>query len=577
MKISEETSFEELEEKINFRLKVEKTIGDISTYLVFSSNFEMAIKYFLSEIAELYHFYLVDGAIVCLFDEPVNNQTLVLEWSSDRIKSKGINFKGFPIEDLIWFQNQIKEGQELIFHEEFEFPPEAEAEIDFLKKLGVEMLIAFPIFTPEYLAGAFILVNILNYHTWQEEDIRTIRLFADILGTTVFRKKTEETLSKSRDYLKMQVERKTKDLTIEKRKIELILNTIKDGVLVLDEAGKVILTNDISRKLYYQIFNQELIIGTNLVLSTGNLFYDTVKELFLSEDPKEISIEPKSGLHLQFVSAKGTYPELASIGTIIEFRDVTPFIEFDNMRKQFVSTVSHELRTPITVITQSINNYEKYGDQLPENTKAKLFSAISRNAKLLHELIEDLLLVSRIDERRVKFHWQDYDIEQVLSDVIAQMEPRAKAKSIKISKSIKVETTLFGDPKRMAQIFRIILDNSMKYSHTGNIITINGSDDYKGEYNTNGVNGIILQFSDTGIGISEEDLPKLFDRFFRSKRVSHISGTGLGLGIARELVHLHKGEIFIESRLNYGTNVIVFLPRLNKEPSHEEKRVLIQQ
>lgn len=567
----EKSHTDQLEERINFRLEVERTIGDISTYLVFSSNFKKAIEYYLSEITDLYHKYVVDGAVMFLFDEPVNEEILVLTWGDEKAKPHFMNFERFPIEELNWLQAETREGHEVILNDEFKFPEEAKAEQAFIKNIAIKTLISIPIFTPEYIAGGLILVNITQAHKWESDDILTLRLFADILGTAIFRKKTEERLSKSRDYLKQQVKRKTQDLATEKKRIELILNTIKDGIIVLDEDGKVTMVNDIAKRYYRRILNEELVLGTNLLLSGGHPFYETIGTLFRSHSSQEISIEPLKGLHLQFVSAKEQDPGLAPSGTIIEFRDITPFIEFDNIRKQFVSTVSHELRTPITVINQSINNYEKYGDKLPETTKTRLISAISRNARLLHELVEDLLLISRIDERRIKFHWEEYDVQQVLNEVIIQLEPRAQAKEIGVSTSINIDHSLFGDPKRIAQIFRIILDNSLKYSNSGDMIQIEGIDSYEGEYNKSGIEGILLKFSDTGIGISEEDLPKLFERFYRSKRVSHVSGTGLGLSIAYDLVKLHKGEIFIESTLGEGTTVFLFLPRLNEEILDEDR------
>ncbi len=558
------TSLEKLEEKIKFRLKVERAFGDISTYLVFSSNFEMAIDYFLSELANLFHVFMVDSVLVCLFDEPVNDQIMVFSWSSQRILKQGINLKHFPIEDFSWLRQELQEGREQILLNELNFPVDASSEKKYFKKIGIETLIAFPIFTPEYLAGALILLNCTSFHTWLEEDLRTLRIFADILGTAIYRKKTEETLSKSRDYLQEQVARKTKDLLAEKKRIELIMNTIKDGILVLDTDGKTIMVNETAKAYFHKIFKKELQVGSNLVLSQGNPLFDTIRELFLSSEPKEITIKPKKRLHLQFVSAGGKYPGLTDFGIVIEFRDITPFIEFDNMRKRFISTVSHELRTPITVINQSISNYEKYGKKLPEETQNRLISAISRNAQLLHELIEDLLLISRIDERKLKFNWQTYHPKQVLDEVLAQLEPRRRIKDIKIASSVSINL-LIGDPKRIAQVFRIILDNSFKYSKEGDSINIEGIDNYLGKFNPQAVEGVLISFSDTGIGIHEDDLPKLFDRFFRSRQVDHIAGTGLGLEIAQELMRLHEGEIFIESELGSGTTVFLFFPRLSKD------------
>ena len=565
MPSTEPISMEKLQERLKFRLNVEKLIGEVSTYLVFSSDFDKSIKYFLSELADLYHLLMIDSIIVCLFDEPENYQTKVIAWNSERIIQQGKEFNHFPINILNWLKGELQEGREHMLHNDFDFPEEAFVEKQFIKEVGIETLISLPIFTPEYLAGSLLLVNFTSFSNWEEEELRTLRVFADILGTAIYRKKTEETLSKSRDYLKKEVSRKTKDLLDEKKRIELILNTIKDGVIVLDADGKLSMANKTAREYFAKIFNREVMEGDNFILSSDHPVFETVRKLFLSDEALTITIEPISGMYLQFVSAVGKYLELPSFGSIIEFRDITPFIEFENMRKRFVSTVSHELRTPITVISQSISNYEKYGDKLPEKTRSKLISAISRNANLLHELIEDLLLISRIDERRLKMNWQEYYPEQLLNEVLEQLEPRRKAKSIQISSNLRINSPLNGDPKRISQIYRIIVDNSLKYSNEGDSLVVTAEDNYTGVYNSKGQQGVLLKFKDTGIGILEKDLEKLFDRFFRSSKVSHIPGSGLGLGIAKDLVEMHEGEIFVESEVDKGTTIIIFCPRITKE------------
>ena len=559
------STIDKLREEIKFRYKVEKIFGDISTYLVFSSKFEKAIDYYLSELASLYHDFMVDSIAVCLFDEPVNDEIMVFEWNSERCSKKKYEHKEFPIRDLPWLKQELQDGHEIILNRDFNYPDDAGVEKIFIEEYEIESLIGIPIFTPEYLAGALVIINLTNYYTWEEKELRTLRIFSDILGTSIYRKKTEETLSKSRDYLREQVARKTKDLLSEKKRIELILNTIKDGVLVLDAEGKATIVNDTAKNYFYKIFNKEVPEGTNFVLSTGNAIFDAIRDLFISYESKEITIKPKKGMHLQFVSGGGNFPVVSPFETIIEFRDVTRLIEFDNMRKRFISTVSHELRTPITVINQSISNYERYRKRLPEETQTKLISSISRNAQLLHELIEDLLLISRIDERKLKFNWQEYSPNLVLTEVIDQLEPRRKLKNIQVSTTVNTHSTLIGDPKRIAQIFRIILDNSLKYSNEGDSISVESFESYFGPYNPKSIKGILLKFTDTGVGIHEEDLPKLFNRFFRSTLVNNVSGSGLGLGIAKELIELHDGDIFVESKFGEGTSVFLFIPRLSKE------------
>ncbi len=233
----------------------------------------------------------------------------------------------------------------------------------------------------------------------------------------------------------------------------------------------------------------------------------------------------------------------------------------DNLR-QFIAVVSHELRTPVTVLVQSTDVLNKYKDKLSEEKKKEINEMISRNITLLYDLVDDLLVTSSIDEKRIKLTWRKYQPLNLILEIVELMEPRRVTKEITIEVYVDKEIQLYGDSRRISQIFRILIDNAIKYSHEKSKIAINGIDHYKGKYNSNGIDGILFQFKDFGVGIHEEDLPQLFQRFFRAKSVQRIAGTGLGLCIAKDLIELHKGEIFVESEYGKGTTFSVFLPYL---------------
>jgi signal transduction histidine kinase len=122
---------------------------------------------------------------------------------------------------------------------------------------------------------------------------------------------------------------------------------------------------------------------------------------------------------------------------------------------------------------------------------------------------------------------------------------------------------LIGDLKRIDQIFRIFIDNSIKYSKNNTKIELRAVDHYKGKYNKRKVDGVLFQIIDYGIGIAKKDLPYIFKRFYRSEDVKEIPGTGLGLPIAKEFILLHEGEVYVESKLGQGSTFYVFLPRFN--------------
>ena len=247
--------------------------------------------------------------------------------------------------------------------------------------------------------------------------------------------------------------------------------------------------------------------------------------------------------------------------------DITKRKQAETKLQQLISTVSHELRTPITVLLMSMDFLRNHKDKLQPEVETKLMDGIDRNVTLLHKLADDILMISRIDEKRIDIDWIEYYPLEIINNILTLMEPIGKEKNLNFKIDIHKNLTLKGDPKRIDQIFRIFIDNAIKYSKENSTIEINAFDDYKGKYNLNEKNGVLFQFKDTGIGISEDELPHIFERFYRSKNVSEIPGSGLGLSIAKELIQLHKAKVFVESKLNEGSTFYIFLPRIN----HSEK------
>ena len=245
---------------------------------------------------------------------------------------------------------------------------------------------------------------------------------------------------------------------------------------------------------------------------------------------------------------------------ITVFDDITKRKQAEENLRQFTAIASHELRTPIFVITQALDNLRSYKDRISKEKKAKLKENIDRNARLLSELVENLLITATIDGKRISLTLKEYNPLGLIRDVLKQLEPQRLVKKIFIDVDINGDIMLIGDKQQIGQVFRILIDNAIKYSDTNSKIEIKGIDHYEGKYNTRGVDGTLFRFKDNGFGIREEDIPRLFQRFFRASNVKSISGTGLGLSIAKELITLHGGKIFVESEYAKGSTFFVFLP-----------------
>lgn len=253
------------------------------------------------------------------------------------------------------------------------------------------------------------------------------------------------------------------------------------------------------------------------------------------------------------------------IGIIQNYTDITERKEAERSLERFVSTVSHELRTPVSVLIMSLDFLQNHSDNVTPEINKNLQDGIKRNIFLLKELIDDILTLSRIDENKIKLKWEVYNPLSIIKNILILMEPIGNSKNITFSVDIEKEIILYGDPIKIDQIFRIFIDNSLKYSEENSKIEISAINHYKGKYNVDEKNGVLFTIKDYGVGIKEEDLPFIFQRFFRSEQVSNIPGTGLGLSIAKELLKLHHGNVWVESDFGKETTFFVFLPIIIKK------------
>lgn len=283
------------------------------------------------------------------------------------------------------------------------------------------------------------------------------------------------------------------------------------------------------------------------------LYRDMLNEVFENNKTEERELEINNRIYYFVIT-----PIKEEGYANIYGRDITDRKRAEQKLEEFVSTVSHELRTPITVLIMSIEYLKNQKHKLPPEVEEKLMEGLSRNITSLNELIEDVLTLSKIDEKKLKMEWKEFYPLEVIHEIKKLMEPRLKEKRINIEVYIPEGIQVFGDKKIIDQIFRILIDNAIKYSNEDSRIEIKAIDNYKYIIDSKEIQGVFFQFKDYGRGIRKEDIPHLFERFFRSEDIKDISGTGLGLSIAKELTLFHDGKIFVESEYGKGSTFSVF-------------------
>ena len=345
--------------------------------------------------------------------------------------------------------------------------------------------------------------------------------------------------------------------------LELFVETIPDGILVLSGKGIIRLVNNTFKNLFKNIVNEQLVVNSDIkLIPINNILTKTIQEIVLEKKEKVFDISPKQDLWLQIFSRFVRTPnEIEPLAVIIDVHDISNFVEFEIIRKQFVSTVSHELRTPITSIDLAIKSLEKYKSRLSDEQKDEIIKMISETSTVLIEMVEDLLILSRIESQKIILNLELANLRKLMTNVLITLEPKRIAKNITITVEVSDEITLICDEKRIRQIFRILIDNSIKYSKDNSKVVIRAINNYKGSYNPKNIDCVLVEVIDFGIGIKKIDIPHIFQTFFRSMDVGKIEGSGLGLSIAKQLTLLHNGDIFVESEYEKGSKFIVLLSK----------------
>lgn len=352
------------------------------------------------------------------------------------------------------------------------------------------------------------------------------------------------------NFLTSRLKATLEEISEEKEKMEAILTNMADGVIALNGRGEVIHINpaamrmlDLERERLEGDFAEKL---KNILEIHPEDFPKTEKT------PMEVLVKVKDGtLKAIFAPLAG---ETKETGYILLLQDVTKQQRLEEMRKEFVANVSHELRTPLTTIKSYA---ETLLDGAMEDSAVayQFVKVINDEADRMTRLVNDLLELSRLDNKEVKWNKRPLKIDLLVGEVVSKMMMSAKKKGLSVRCEIEENLEVFADRDKMEQVFQNVLSNAIKYTSEGGRIFVKGE---------KAGNQVCVSVEDTGIGIPKEDLPRIFERFYRvdKTRSRELGGTGLGLSIAREIVLAHDGDIEVQSEPGKGTVVIIKLPAL---------------
>ena len=351
-----------------------------------------------------------------------------------------------------------------------------------------------------------------------------------------------------------ELEEKIQTISEDRNQMRAILSSVIEGVLAIDINEKVILFNSALEEIFN--LSKDKVIGKFFWEVVRNnelneLLKDTVKEGKLQTKELSLFFPEERIFQVHVLPIKG---EEDIAGAVAVLHDITDIKRLERMRIEFVANVSHELRTPLTAIKGFIETLKDGAIDDPQNNR-RFINIIETHAERLNSLINDLLELSKIESREIRMDFQPVNLRELIEDIAANFKEliRQKGHTIEIDFSSNFPEVKV-DLEKMEQVFNNLLDNAIKFTPENGRIIIRGIDRKE---------DIEIQVSDTGIGIPEEHLPRVFERFYRvdKARSRELGGTGLGLSIVKHIIQAHGGKAGVESEPGKGSKFFFTIPK----------------
>ncbi len=346
----------------------------------------------------------------------------------------------------------------------------------------------------------------------------------------------------------------------ERNKLELVLMSIADGVVVCDRDNKVQIVNRAATTLFDK--EAQDMLGKPLVFCTEGpdapQICQVIQAFTDSYSPGNVGPvvqQVNLGERVVRVHSSPILLNKEFLGSVMIMQDITKQAELERMKNEFMSNVSHELRTPITSIKSYVDTLCNHGDKLDDDIHREFLQTIDGEADRLMYLVNDVLQLSRLEEADRELETVPMDVSRACEAAIRALKMMAKDRSIELKFQRDSAVHLVDiNQESIERVVINLLTNAIKYTPSGGTITV------VVEHLTE-TDEVAVHVQDTGIGIPEDCLEQVFDRFFRvEKKVHTIKGTGLGLTIVKKVVEKHKGRVGVQSAIGEGSKFSFYLP-----------------
>lgn len=376
------------------------------------------------------------------------------------------------------------------------------------------------------------------------EDIDLAQTLASQAAVAMDNARLYEEIRCLNEELERRVRQRTAQIEAQYARLEAVLRSTSDGIIVTDSAGDIFQANPIVESWLSQTLPPE----------DATRLRRTVRDLALRAEERPEEVLELKGLDLQLNAAPIADAGPDGARAVVAVHDVSYLKALDRLKSRLVSNVSHELRTPIT----AIKLYASLMRRSPPDRWGEYLAALEQEAERQARLIEDILQLSRIDAGRLETKPEALALDALTAETVASHQVMAQQQGVALRYTPAPSALMiWADRGQILQVLTNLLTNAIRYTEPGGRIEVTAEGRVAGERPW-----ATVTVSDTGIGIPEEELPHIFERFYRGEkpRESQVPGTGLGLPIAKEIVELHGGHIDVRSRVGVGSTFTVWLP-----------------
>lgn len=357
-------------------------------------------------------------------------------------------------------------------------------------------------------------------------------------------------LSRAFNHLTTQLNNQLEALSTERSKLEIVLNQMSDGVVIVNESGQVLLSNPAAARMFEADLDAQPANPTLIEIVRSHHLVDLWQRSHAAQEPKTLiqEIIPER----LFVQATATPLGAAMPGcTLMVFTDITRLRRLETVRRDFVSNVSHELRTPLASLKALTETLDQGALEDPPAAR-RFLSRMDQEIDNLIQLVQEFLELSRIESGRVPLERSAVFPQHITAPAVERMHLQAERAGLTLEDLTPTDLpTVLADSTRLQQVLVNLIHNAVKFTQPGGKVQV-------GAYSEG--QQVVFYVCDTGVGIAPDSLNRIFERFYKADRARSGGGTGLGLSIARHLVELHGGRIWADSVQSQGSTFYFSLP-----------------